>query len=85
MKTNKQLRKLFLASWLTTRLLSTIEKSWWLLRKMKPEPRFQRAARINQTLTPTEWIFEPPFLYTLTLDKERDNFIFTKVSEIASN
>jgi len=81
----RKCRLAFVGSWLMAKLLGSLELSRLAIFRFIPQAEVQTIAKREVLLTPTEWIYERPFLYTLTMDEEKSNFVFTKVSEIISN
>lgn len=81
----RKYRLMFMSSWLIAKLLGSVELSRLVITRFFPRAHIQKIARRDLLQSPTEWIFEPPFLYTLTLDENKNNFVFTKVSEIVRN
>ena len=82
---NKKYRLFLVGSWLMAKLLWSFELSRLAINRLIPRAEVQTIAREDVSFTPTEWIYEQPFVYTMTLDPGKANFVFTKVSELMNN
>lgn len=82
---NKKCRLFIVGSWLMAKLLWSLELSRLAIHRLIPKAEVQTIAREDVSFTPTEWIYEQPFMYTMTMDQKKANFVFTKVGEIFNN